>query len=107
MFGGIIDEASLYNRALSPDEIAAIYNAGAAGKCVTKYSPLTLQLQGDGTVLLQAQESPSQSFDIKASADLINWLDLGRVLADANGLMQFDDTSAPQFDSRFYITKPQ
>jgi len=32
-FGGLIDELSLYNRALSSNEIAAIYNAGSAGKC--------------------------------------------------------------------------
>ncbi len=31
--GGILDEFSLYNRALSADDIASIYNAGAAGKC--------------------------------------------------------------------------
>jgi hypothetical protein len=30
---GIIDEPSIYNRALSTNEIAAIYNAGSAGKC--------------------------------------------------------------------------
>jgi hypothetical protein len=29
---GLIDEASIYNRALTPAEIASIYNAGAAGK---------------------------------------------------------------------------
>ena len=38
MFGGIIDEASIYNRALSTNEIASIYNAGSAGKC-TSSSP--------------------------------------------------------------------
>src|ERR1044071_892620 len=32
-FDGLIDEASVYNRALSTSEIAAIYNAGSAGKC--------------------------------------------------------------------------
>ncbi len=32
-FSGLIDELSLYNRALSASEIAAIYNAGSAGKC--------------------------------------------------------------------------
>ena len=32
-FDGLIDEASIYSRALSSSEIAAIYNAGAAGKC--------------------------------------------------------------------------
>jgi hypothetical protein len=30
---GFIDEAAIFNRALSSDEIAAIYNAGSAGKC--------------------------------------------------------------------------
>ena len=39
MFGGIIDEASIYNRALSTNEIVAIYNAGSAGKCSTSVSP--------------------------------------------------------------------
>lgn len=33
MPNGQMDEVALYNRALSGEEIAAIYNAGAAGKC--------------------------------------------------------------------------
>lgn len=33
-FTGLIDEPSIYSRALSSNEIAAIYNAGSAGKCV-------------------------------------------------------------------------
>jgi hypothetical protein len=33
-FVGRIDEASLYNRALSDAEVAAIFNAGTAGKCL-------------------------------------------------------------------------
>ena len=32
-FAGLLDEASLYGRALSSDEINAIYKAGASGKC--------------------------------------------------------------------------
>jgi hypothetical protein len=32
-FNGLIDEPSIYSRALSGAEIQAIYNAGAAGKC--------------------------------------------------------------------------
>src|SRR2546423_9452255 len=34
-FGGKIDELSYYNHALTTNEIAAIYNAGTAGKCKT------------------------------------------------------------------------
>jgi hypothetical protein len=33
LFHGLIDEVSIYSRALSAGEIAAIYAAGAAGKC--------------------------------------------------------------------------
>ena len=32
-FDGFIDEVSIYNRALSAEEITAIFNAGSAGKC--------------------------------------------------------------------------
>jgi hypothetical protein len=32
-FVGLLDEPSVYNRALSSNEIAAIYNTGSAGKC--------------------------------------------------------------------------
>ena len=32
-FGGLIDEISIYDRALSEDEIGAIVDAGSAGKC--------------------------------------------------------------------------
>ena len=34
-FIGMIDEASVYNRALAQNEIQAIYNAGSAGKCTS------------------------------------------------------------------------
>jgi hypothetical protein len=81
--------------------------AGGTEMVLIKYSPVTLQRKPDGTVLLETQGSPGESFDIEASADLLNWLDLGTVLADTNGLMQFDDTNAPNFPSRFYYTNPQ
>jgi len=32
-FDGLIDEASIYNRALSSAEVKAIFDAGTAGKC--------------------------------------------------------------------------
>jgi hypothetical protein len=87
------------------------YETTAAGgtEIVTiKYSPApTVQRLTNGAFLLQEQAEPGESFDIQASADLLNWLDLGTVLADTNGLMQFDDTNAPNFPSRFYYTKPQ
>jgi hypothetical protein len=41
-FDGLIDEATIYNRALSAAEIAAIYNAGSAGKCLVAGAPVIL-----------------------------------------------------------------
>ena len=38
-FVGLMDEVSLYNRALSAAEIQAIYNASSAGKCLTGNPP--------------------------------------------------------------------
>ncbi len=86
------------------------YDTAAQGgtEIVTiKYSPITLQRQPNGTVLLQAQGYPGEAFDIEASADLLNWLDLGTVAADTNGLLQFDDTNAAAFPARFYYATPQ
>jgi hypothetical protein len=81
--------------------------AGGTEIVTIKYSPVTVQRRSDGTVILQAQGSPGESFDIQASADLLNWLDLGPVTADTNGLMQFADTNASNYSSRFYYTNPQ
>jgi alpha-tubulin suppressor-like RCC1 family protein len=51
IFAGIIDEPSIYNRALSTNEIQAIYNAGSAGKCVDIAQPRILVQPQDRTVL--------------------------------------------------------
>lgn len=41
-FIGVIDEASLYERALLPDEVASLFGAGTAGKCTQGGGPLML-----------------------------------------------------------------
>jgi hypothetical protein len=38
---GAIDELAIYNRALDPSEIIAIYNAGSAGKCKELFTDVT------------------------------------------------------------------
>jgi hypothetical protein len=50
-FNGLIDEASIYNRALTANEISAIYNAGEAGICFPgTISGLRLWLKADSGV---------------------------------------------------------
>ena len=81
--------------------------AGGTEMVTIKYSPVALQRRADGTVLLKAQGAPGESFDVQASSNLQSWQDLGQWAADSNGLFQFDDTNAPQYNARFYVTKPQ
>jgi len=76
-FAGVIDEASIYNRALATNEIAAIFAAGTAGKCTSiQTSPAVLRHRYD--------------FGDAAAS---------RVLTDsvggANGTIEFASTSAP------------
>jgi hypothetical protein len=80
---------------------------GGTGIVTIKYIPISIQRQTSGTVLIETQGTPGESFDIQASSDLLNWFDLGTILADTNGLMQFDDTNAPNYPARFYYTNPK
>lgn len=51
LFNGLIDEASLYNRALTQDEIASIFNAGIAGKLKTVTTPTGFTKLSEQTVV--------------------------------------------------------
>lgn len=61
-FQGEIDEPSLYNRALSADEIAAIYNAGSNGKCTASTPPEIVSQPASQAVT----ESGTASFSVTA-----------------------------------------
>jgi hypothetical protein len=80
---------------------------GFTSMILIKYSPVTLQKQSNGNVILHAYGSPGETFDVQASTNLQSWIDLGDAIADTNGLVQFADTNAPSFNYRFYYTVPQ
>jgi hypothetical protein len=78
-FAGLLDEVSLYSRALAADEIKAIYSAGAAGKC--RVATFTAQPQSQ-TVLTGS----NVTFAVTAQgpALIYQWVFNGtNVLADA------------------------
>jgi uncharacterized delta-60 repeat protein len=50
-FAGRIDEVTIYNRALTPSEIQAIFNAGSAGKCLPREGDLDISFGEDGKLL--------------------------------------------------------
>jgi hypothetical protein len=96
-YAGLLDEASLYSRALSADEIAAIYNAGSAGKCapvnypVVSLQPTNQTVTAGATATLTAAASGAQPLSYQWAFNETNlagatnsWLTLPNV-QPANG----------------------
>ena len=112
---GALDEVSLYNRALSAGEIAAIYTAGAAGKCKgaamarlasASLAPGALRILGfferDGSFGFTIQGAVSQLCQIEASSDLQHWSALKTVTL-LDGTAQFSDATSA--GPKFYRAK--
>jgi hypothetical protein len=62
----------------------------------------TIQPQPGGSMLLQLPGLPGSSAGLGATTNLVNWTELGPVVASTNGLFQFMDTNAPLYPWRFY-----
>ena len=62
----------------------------------------------NGHFIVQGFGAPNSTNTVKATTDLRNaFTTLSSVMADANGSIQFEDTNAGGFTSRFYkITSP-
>ena len=69
-FNGLVDEASIYNLALTASEIQAIYAAGSGGKCYTPTAPVivtqptnqTVAVGGTATFTVVAGGTPSPGY---------------------------------------------
>ena len=47
---------------------------------------------------------PGFTYAIQASADMVNWSEIGTVTAGSNGLFQFTDANANRYSARYYRT---
>jgi hypothetical protein len=76
-FNGLIDEPSVYNRALSDSEIAAIYYAGSAGKCINQQVlPHLGVATTPSNVVVSFAAWPTNLYCLQAGTNLVNWTDL-------------------------------
>ena len=111
VYGGLMDEVTLYDRALTQAELQAIYVAGSAGKChpsgvapktvqgTIKLLPLTAVANG---YQISFRAGSNQSSVIQRATNLNGpWVTLTIVNADANGIGTYNDTNAPS-DTAFY-----
>ena len=109
LFNGLIDEPSLYSRALSESEIQAIFNVGAAGKCPW-LNPAGLSLSFTPTLTITG--AIGQSFNIQY-ANSVNetnsWTPLTNLTLIYPVQRWFDTTvdfSSGAFPRRFYRVIP-
>ena len=117
-FNGLIDELSIYNRALSADEIDSIYLAGAKGKCplpVRRPGPLPVPLQlmrsgraadglrwtANGFLLTLDGLNGQGSVVLYSSTNLVSWAPI-YTNPPATGSIQLLDSSSTNSSSRFY-----
>jgi hypothetical protein len=106
LYNGSADGATAI--AVAPD--GSIYVTGPSANTsggtditIVKYAQdPTIQPQPGGSMLLQLPGVPGSSAGLGATTNLVNWTELGPVVANTNGLFQFADTNAPLFPWRFY-----
>lgn len=105
-FSGKIDEAAIYNRALTAPEINSIYSAGAAGKQVAIIDAprLGIRLRADYTVLV-SWPSSSTIFTLQENTTLESayWVTVTNAINSVGGENQV--FIEPSSQTRFYRLK--
>ncbi len=102
---GLLDEISLYNRALGASEIQAIYQAGAQGKCgLGGGSAIRLQAQvgAKGKVTIRiAGGQVGATLTVEATEDFKQWAPVGSVVASQD-VQSFIDPTPVLPRERYY-----
>ena len=104
-FNGEIDEVTIYNRALSPAEIAANFDAGSAGMCEPipyfSTSANAAQWATNGFSLQVSGLTGQGNVVIYSSTNLVSWKPI-YTNPPVFGSLQFLDTNATKVPMMFY-----
>jgi hypothetical protein len=101
---GRIDEVSVYNRALSANEIASIYfDAGSAGKCKTPFITIQSQPQPPSALALTWPTFVGKTYQLQSTTNVAAgaWSDLGPPLTATETTATNSDLTGPD-RQRFY-----
>jgi len=101
---GLMDEISIYDRALTSGEIASIYQAGSLGKCNSS-QPLTIEqpsLSSSGQFQFQITGGQvGTTIEVQASSDLAHWTNIWQSVTTIGG-ESFSDSNTTLTSPRFY-----
>jgi uncharacterized repeat protein (TIGR03803 family) len=110
-FGGTASDGQMPKGGLAQGPDSSFYGTTSAGGnlnagIVFRLGPAPFEFKScnrlpDNTVSLLLSGTSNTTCRIDASTDLVNWVTLA-TLPDTNGSVQFIDTAAPSFPSRFY-----
>ncbi len=96
---GVLDEVALYNRALTADEVRALYQAGAAGKCPPPPTLSGALVPGNPpsqNVQVGLAGIPGRDYTLERSELLPgSWSSVTLLTAGTNGACMYIDTNAP------------
>jgi hypothetical protein len=105
-FSGLIDELTVYNRALSSTEIQSIYNAGSAGKClaplyITAINPSATNVNLSWLAL----KGVSYRAQYKTNLNDASWKDVSGDVTATNNTATKTDVPPDGDTPRFYRVK--
>jgi hypothetical protein len=107
-FAGLLDEVSIYDRALSSNEVAAIYQAGSGGKCAIPSvpcafdtSPSDLKWTSNGFQMQIDGLTGQGPVIIYFSTNLLSWTPIF-TNPPVTGSIQFIDSTLTNLPVRFY-----
>ncbi|HEX9047819.1 MAG TPA: LamG-like jellyroll fold domain-containing protein, partial [Verrucomicrobiae bacterium] len=111
---GMIDEVSIYNRALSAAEVQTAAQR-KADKALLSLSPATeakaarvraMSRQAGGAMRIEFSGGAT-TYVVEATTNLKDWEPIGTAVHDADGSFHIEDADAKKFSQRFYRIVPQ
>jgi hypothetical protein len=93
---GIVDEATIYNRALDAVDVAMLYSAGSAGKCASPTALLSGLAQFVQNLNLSAGISNSLDSKLRTALEALDDAKAGNIVSVCNRLQAFRNEVAAQ-----------
>jgi hypothetical protein len=111
-YQGVMDDVRRYNRALTDAEISTLANPGpfpAPAPLLTETSlrHLRLSVLASGGVVLRGSGAPDQVYEIEASRNLRDWSAIGSIEVGSDGVFEFTNATAREFQTQFYRVVPR